>query len=272
MIFLKNIKQDKCIEANCSLVIMTVLMQYGLMRTATTFQTNVLLATMVLLNYENATEKIRIQFGAVRNDRGIIVSKTHSRRDWLAIRSRKKDSLLFITKRKGTTITPEIKRDACYVQGYEDLVDRKLNILRDYQEIFDLSENQYLYLREYMRYFQIYRQCCGDESSIDNMHILRAQNRDYREEMNMTVHESKDLDYPDCNIYNLSNVEKKLESTIVMQKIRNLQRRNLYENTLEARFKGVGSCLRENAAITQRHLGINRRIDGRLKKYKPGTL
>eukprot|EP00316_Scyphosphaera_apsteinii_P013690 CAMPEP_0119350148 /NCGR_PEP_ID=MMETSP1333-20130426/109912_1 /TAXON_ID=418940 /ORGANISM="Scyphosphaera apsteinii, Strain RCC1455" /LENGTH=222 /DNA_ID=CAMNT_0007362761 /DNA_START=633 /DNA_END=1298 /DNA_ORIENTATION=- len=88
-----------------------------------------------------------------------------------------------------------------YVQGVEDLAARGLYvILQDYQPLFGLSDSQVKLVHSHMKYWQIIRQCCGSQQSIDSRIILH----------NSTVrptHAPDSYDQPSCQIYNLEQVE-----------------------------------------------------------------
>jgi hypothetical protein len=97
-----------------------------------------------------------------------------------------------------------------YTQYIEDLEVRKLGVLFDYKQLFNLSDMEMRILYQHMRYWDVLRQCCGLQQSIYNRMVLHN--------LSLTADSYLDLDYPACEVYNITQVESSLLKTQVSVK------------------------------------------------------
>jgi hypothetical protein len=91
--------------------------------------------------------------------------------------------------------------DVIHYQVYSDFAKRGLASILDYQEIFSLSNQDTKLLVQHIRYWEILRKCCGSQQSIDNR--IRLHNSSLPK-----MHAFEDYDYPNCEIYDLEQVER----------------------------------------------------------------
>lgn len=252
-----------------------VLVELGPPRSTTTFQSHVLVASLLILHHDEDGVYITLAYGSklpAPKPRQYYVQKAHETGHWRKWKGSRTSAMLFMTSRKGTKVSPQLRADACYVQDYETVLDENLYILRDYQRIFGMNESQYDHLRAYMRYWEVIRKCCGVQSSADHLRVLHATVGGHDAETKHLEHAFEDLDYPDCEIYNLTQVEENFEATQVRRWMSDLGKRGQYKNGMDFYYTGPGYCRRQNTAIAAKHLGINNNKQGKLQFYRPGNL
>ena len=98
-----------------------------------------------------------------------------------------------------------VGNDAAYVQFYGKFVRCPLCEVEAYQEIFDLTTEEILQLKQYMRYWSILRQCCGSQMSKwyrAELHGCKSVSNFYTEGR---------TDYHMCSLINLTAVEERFE-------------------------------------------------------------
>lgn len=253
-----------------------VIVQLGVARTASTQQSMILLLCMFLANSVHDLEDKQEYhlFYGIKTPRlaphRYLVVKTHNPDHWRIWKKRANNTMLFMTNRQGSVIAPGLREEACYVQRYEEMIDETLFVLRDYQRIFNLSETDYHHLRAYMKHWQIIRKCCGVQASADWLIHLHAADGKHQSELRYVRHRVEDLDYPDCELYNLTQVEQNLELTDIRQRVSTLGTR--FQDSMDFLYTGPGFCEQQNAAIRNKHLGINRDHTGKLLHYTPARL
>src|SRR3989338_4093003 len=178
------------------------LIQLGSPRTASTWQAEVLCRALQLKTehlHKNPDYYLSCTYSkapislASSSPKHFSVIKTHQ---LAAINRPEKTTLYFSSSavRGGLFSTPH---ELCYSQLYEQLLDRGLNILRDYQAVFQLSEPQYVQLHTYMRLWEITRKCCGFQASCNNIVELNSrqkEGRKYGDKFDVAT------DYPACSI------------------------------------------------------------------------
>ena len=94
------------------------------------------------------------------------------------------------------------------VQAYDEFVELGLaSIRRNFRAVFpDVSDEQFLMVREYMAHWDVLRQCCGGQAArsvVAQLHGLRTRKRSWQ------------LDRPHCELYDLDVVEEALFNTTI---------------------------------------------------------
>eukprot|EP00040_Diaphanoeca_grandis_P000728 m.16314 g.16314 ORF g.16314 m.16314 type:complete len:317 (+) comp10982_c0_seq1:248-1198(+) len=93
-----------------------------------------------------------------------------------------------------------------HVQDYTKVINFGESELRAYQPVFELDDTHLAWFITYMRYWRILRVCCSFQASKHWRMILHG----FVPEINVL----KDAGYPDCEIYNLSQVEIQISRTV----------------------------------------------------------
>mmetsp|Transcript_9293 Transcript_9293/g.13949 ORF Transcript_9293/g.13949 Transcript_9293/m.13949 type:complete len:406 (-) Transcript_9293:123-1340(-) len=196
-------------------------LQFGRARTATTFQFTAL-CLMVHMYYpdrevfcgfmgkwntnfilpEGVTK--RRFFHYAKEAKIVLVLKTHfpqlfSLTDdlWMFTTSHKRDK---DWKTIAEIESKKYKLPVKYVQTMGNLREKGYKMVADYQEIFKFSDEQVMFLMEYLRYWTVLRQCCGCQMSSDRKKDIVKERRKRR-------WRRWDPLYPACEIYNISEVE-----------------------------------------------------------------
>ena len=246
---------------NCTWAGQTTLIQLGKLRSATTWQAEALCRALQLAtaplhslpDFQLSCLYTREPFEALsRGGRDFRVVKTHRSGLDAGLLPPSQPVLYFVTSNDALNDFPHLR--PCYIQEYPALLERDLALLRDYQAVFSLSEAQYLLLRTYMRYWQIVRKCCGFQSSCLNVLQL---NPGHQAEVAERRTFEQALDYPSCQMYNLSAVEEFLVSTTLWQQAQRLIADGKHNPPERYGFDGAGYCDRTVEMIKQ-GLGFNR--------------
>jgi hypothetical protein len=133
----------------------------------------------------------------------------------------------------------------CFAQSYDQLTERGLGLVRHYQQIFGLSEDEYQELYSYMEYWQIVRQCCGLQSSCTN--VLE---RNQPHSAAVAQRRAHSLDYPACQTYRLEQVEIALAETTIWQEYQRLLQSNKMKPPGNYDWTGLGYCQATNTMIS----------------------
>ena len=130
---------------------------------------------------------------------------------------------------------------------YEKLIQQDISIVFDYQLIFNLSNNEVLDVYQHMRYWSILRKCCGYQQSRYNRLLLHNQSIDENSFFQ--------IDYPSCEIYNLTQVENNFFKTKISK---------LYPTELYISSKGgYDGLLRKNfCSYYEKQIIIGRDFNG----------
>jgi hypothetical protein len=103
-----------------------------------------------------------------------------------------------------------------FIVDIETVSQRGYNIVRDYNQFFNVSNTQMQHAIEYFRYWDILRLCCGKQMSADwRKHLLSKKSY-------VAHHEPHSPSYPACEMYNISAVEHLLMKTYVYQHFANV--------------------------------------------------
>ena len=256
---------------NCTWAGQTTLIQLGTPRSATTWQAEALCRALQLAtaplhslpDFHLSCVYMREPYKALsRGGHDFRVIKTHKQGLDAGLLPPSQPVLYFVTSNDELNDFPNLR--PCYIQEYPALLERDLALLRDYQAVFSLSEAQYLLLRTYMRYWQIVRKCCGFQSSCLNVLQL---NPGHQAEVAERRTFEQALDYPSCQMYNLSAVEEFLVSTTLWQQAQRLIADGKHNPPGRFLFDGAGYCDRTVEMIKQ-GLGMNQ-VD--LKQHPRGV-
>ena len=99
-------------------------------------------------------------------------------------------------------------------------------ILNDYAKIFGLTSEQHAMLTEYMRYWDILRQCCGRQMAHDWRVMLTSNATDPDAARMMPElqwkHSIHDPFYPACEMYDIVRVEERLLRSELLTKHANI--------------------------------------------------
>uniref|UniRef100_A0A6S8C759 Uncharacterized protein n=1 Tax=Aplanochytrium stocchinoi TaxID=215587 RepID=A0A6S8C759_9STRA len=240
--------------------------QYGPPRTATSLQfTIVCMGMFMRLRGTNEAEQMSCVFNPVPKRRferitkkegnRPLVIKTHSGRYinevwgppnttsvFMTSKMREKDKEYIESVRKfGYTIP--------FVQSVSDVSKLSHQILYEYQSVFELPDEDMMLLGEFMRYWDILRQCCGVQMSSSWRQQLLDEN--------ITSNEHNPW-YSACDTYNISRVESRFMSSILFNEINRLPRLRsmLRVSGRDAELNG-SYCERYNTAVRRNHLHFN---------------
>ena len=196
---------------DCSCTVWRIL-QYGSgegLRTASTFQWYALCSIMRACRLPDgprvycSAESDTIWTG--RATGSSFVFKTHTSR---VVEHAAADPRMhvFVSERAEMRASGALRQKAAVIQRYDDLVRSGLVVLQDYRRVFALSERKMRHVRAHMKYWKILRQCCGFQQSA--VHLARLANS-----TSLVVghgdpaRDMEELDYPDCEMYDLDRVE-----------------------------------------------------------------
>lgn len=123
------------------------------------------------------------------------------------------------------------------VQSYEHVIHRQ-DQLTDYQKIFLLPQKILDFISVYLRYWEVYRTCCGPQMSQSWREYLQ-NNKSSRAQTN--------LDYPACEMYNLSETESLLNNVanaldFVPKRFVGAEKGFILEMTMLPPFVGYCKC------------------------------
>jgi hypothetical protein len=174
--------------------------QVGPPRSATTFQFTVLCAS-VHLKFPNASISCTFMEPTGAD---IEVIKAHVLTDRLV--SSDRATIFFATSTNSSHSAVSSLIQPRLTQPYDVLVKIGLGVLQWYAALFDLDEDHAMRLHEYMRYWQIFRRCCGSQASVDwRMHLHGS--------VVEPTHKSTAYDAMDCLIYDLDRLEARMLDT-----------------------------------------------------------
>lgn len=174
--------------------------QVGPPRSATTFQFTVLCAT-VHLKFPNASISCTFMDPTGAD---IEVIKAHVLTDQLV--SSDRATIFFATSTNSSHSSVSSLIQPRLTQPYNVLVKIGLGVLPWYVALFGLDEDSAMRLHEYVRYWQIFRRCCGSQASVDwRMHLHGAGVE--------PKHKSTAYDAMDCLIYDLDRLEARMLET-----------------------------------------------------------
>ena len=190
----------------------SVLVQYGDGRSGSTFQWYVLCTIMRIIN--NYSSKA---FSCKKNIFKIHYPDRSVRRIMSEFDNMFKDPnmhIYYFLSSRDMKVNATMfggNHTVVYMQRLTDLVERKLGVLFDYQQLFNLSDMEMRILYQHMRYWDILRQCCGLQQSIYNRMVLHN--------VSLAPNSYLDLGYPACEVYNITQVESSFLKTTVSVKL-----------------------------------------------------
>lgn len=192
--------------------------QYGKPRSATTLQSEALCDIMLLIKGSSvrcgfvSDLNSQEQMNQVQSEFRVI--KTHQPPEKWPQHMFKDNAWFFFTGDDGTNwqseaarLANDLGRDVKYVQLRDNLAMHGYTVVSDYQQIFDLDKSQVESLLTYLRYWDVIRQCCGDQMSQDWRATLQ---NDTAHELHWTL---EDAAYPACEIYDLDTVQSNMLNT-----------------------------------------------------------
>lgn len=202
----------------CTKKVPNVIVQYGEPRSGSTLQFHSLCLMMLMLHEEEASN-VSCSFGATTTSKFKVI-KAHSVNSFL--KTIPSNAWIFMTLKSKSELHQQVK------QNIEKMKKRNLTIQKtvdldevgragfyiatQYQKHFGLSDNKMVHVLEYLRYWDILRQCCGKQMSSDWRNKLAPQ-KGYKQH-----HEPNSLTYPACEMYNITQVETLFINTYIYQK------------------------------------------------------
>lgn len=187
------------------------IVQYGIPRTASTFQWTILCKTMQMLHPDQA----RCSYEDTVTEVGPYeVVRTHKMPP-------KSDGnvLVFTSTRDGQELWP----DSVYVQNLESVIEDPIAEIEKYRKIFSLSASETAKLQDYMKYWMPIRECCGVGMSLarrQKLHFCPVTAKDYGcDQWDLTsaeLHHTQTAlwsggKYPDYNIGFCANGDRRIK-------------------------------------------------------------
>lgn len=177
------------------------IVQYGIPRSGSTFQTH-LLHAIVSLKQPNSHIQFMVNSKNLEDDSSFLV-KTHKFDDRLMQIAEQHDVSTFTSKSLvGTSDRDMIMNNftypVLYTQTKENLLNCSLCEVDHYSKIFGLTKKEVEDIKQYMKYYEIIRRCCGYQMSKYEMKRLNG--------CNMTKYRSLPS-YPNCEAYNKTDIE-----------------------------------------------------------------
>lgn len=226
----------------------SIIFQYGLARTATTFQSasvSALVGLMPPLRTEfmyvqNISDWLADNFTraqAARKNHGVVtIIKSHNRKmsNWHYINSNlpPESYLVFITRPSQTPKEsktdfiysfPNIKKRIAFVQTFSDVTRNWQNVSFAYLDLFrhEVGSDESKWFMEFFRYYVILRRCCSSQASEDwrvYLNSLGPNSLLGTALVNSSAFKDKlDYDEMNCYIYNLTQVEHRMKQTHMCQ-------------------------------------------------------
>lgn len=207
----------------------------GTPRTGSTFQ-HVLLCLLVHLRTDNVT------CSSWDSDVDMVsVVKSHGPRIAAPVPN---DVLLFLAVRSTMTEwvnDTDLQRGVSYAQVYSSFSRCPLCEIEQYKGIFNLSTEEMLQVRQYMRYWIVLRQCCGFQQSLNKRQVLHGCG-------DKSFVTQGEIDHHDCFTKNLSAVEEYFTHTHLFERV---NPNKLAPRThLEYHWLTPGDCVRKDAEIS----------------------
>jgi hypothetical protein len=203
------------------------IIQYGPSRTASTFQSQLLSIIVGLKSKQSITMDQKLQHtfamssiaGRKRDKKYGFVLKTHNQ-------GQVYKTIDAFQQKFGITVSVFMSSNEISMNENESMISNsttKINVLHDqtfanmsncslceinnyYKPIFDLSNDDVTLLEEYMKNWEILRQCCGIQQSKYNRYRLHGCN------MTQLYKEKPTNNYPYCENYNLPDIENNIVS------------------------------------------------------------
>ncbi|XP_053385513.1 uncharacterized protein LOC128550453 [Mercenaria mercenaria] len=256
---LKKNETEKC--ETCFGKVPDCIVQYGLHRTATTLQFQILCLIMAIL-HEDEMNSVGCYHEKKKSTKYNVIKTHNVSRLLTKIPS---DTWIFMTSSEA--LTSEEKHEMSmnrqkvrnknftvpYIADIDLVSKRGHNIVYEYQTFFGLSNETIQHIVEYFRYWDILRICCGLQMSSDWRNQL-SPSANY-----ITRHGLHSPSYPACEMYNISQVEQLLINTYAFRKFAHIDslrngigKLSDLDGTLDGNY-----CRRCNANISKFHLEIN---------------
>ena len=239
-------------------------LQYGVPRTATTLQFITVRACLCAIGHTSAH-----------------VSKTHNASS--ATRAGRIGTVLFVTSgahsptylfdslrghepwqveaRKLENAWEIPNASIWYVQNVAAVAKRDWKIIEDYREVFDLNEQEFGAVVQFMRLWDVLRRCCGPQMSLDYRMRLYSE-KDYAPHLT-----SQSMAWDACEMYDIDQVELLFMQSILVKKCKGVAPGSInLADSLEdglawSKLNGTFCSLYRNAAIHEK-LKFNQKPHG----------
>ena len=195
------------------------MIQFGLPRTATTLQFQIL-CVLLSLSYEHEINNVGCYFDTNSSKKYYVIKYHHLSHFPEEI---PRDLLVFMTESKSFTIKERKKfeKHKDWLQAkrikiplivdIETVKQRSYNVVYDYQHLFNVSDIQMKHAVQYLRYWDILRLCCGQQMSRQwRMHLQANEIATHKQ-----IEHSSTVQF--CLKYNVSEIEQEMIKTYVYQ-------------------------------------------------------
>lgn len=270
-----------------------IILQAGAPRTGTTFQFQVLCATMCLAHLDDdafvdceyvtpfALANFSANFSAWSQSsiKRYKVLKTHSLQVATSARDKMKStSQLFVTAQRSADKDPKEKgwqsfkkqleekwnAPIKFVQLYDDLLLLGHALAFEYGQIFNLNQEQIHSLVAYIRYWEILRRCCGAQMSAANRIRLKYRPSDDQRMFSQKLHllEQKRKGSVDeigrdmCEGFDIAGIERLVTDTYVFRQCGSRISRIRQASARDLPFDG-SYCARAEVATAKYNLQFN---------------
>ena len=245
-----------------------LIIQYGKPRTATTLQFQILCLMMAYLHEDNINN-VTCYFNNKNNGKHLNynVIKTHRISGFLS--ERPSNTWIFLTSsdrlsdietfelNSNIKLLMQMNFTIPYIADVNLVAKRGHFIVYEYQHIFGLSDTKMEQIAEYLRYWDILRVCCGKQMSADWRNHL-APSKNYKQH-----HDPHSPTYPACEMYNISEVERRMINTLAFKKLsqsdplrRFIGKPEISDVVLDGTY-----CSRCNENIAKRNLKFNQKCN-----------
>ncbi|XP_045182927.1 uncharacterized protein LOC123541465 [Mercenaria mercenaria] len=247
----------------CAGSVPKTIIQFGIPRTATTLQFNILCLCTAMV-FEDEIKSVGCYFNRKKSQKYNVI-KTHNIAKFLP--KTPPNSWIFITS--SGSLSPRNKHllnasrrgiekrniTIPYVADLDLVTRRGYFIAYEYQPIFGLSDEKMQHIIEYFRYWDILRLCCGKQMSADWRNRL-SRKLNYKQH-----HDLHSPSYPACETYNISQVELLFLNTYAYRKfghISSLRDAIGKPSTVDGKLDGT-YCERCNTYIAKHHVRQNQK-------------
>lgn len=233
-----------------------LILQYGIARTATTLQFQILCLMMAFLHEDE------VQFVGCshhkQKEKKYNVIKTHVISEFLNT-NLPSNTWIFMTsnssfsENKKASVSRNIQKIEAknlripLIADVNSVLEQGYLIVYEYQAIFGMPDDKMKHIVEYIQYWDVLRVCCGTQMSAHwrNYLFTRSQHR-----------QNKRLTKPECHLYNIAEVEKNLIETYAFRKFAVVIEAIGKLSVVDGKLDGI-YCERCNDNIAKKHLKFN---------------